>query len=215
MKIPIILKILLVVILPLLLFLAVLKFSAFDGSFYQKEFSKLGVEKEVSNANSLHEDVIAFLKGNGALPEDFNEREKSHLSDVKRLAKNANLLMYFLIALFVLLSAASVHVIGDNRYSINFIGNSLLYGGILSIAIYAALFFSLSLGFSDVFDSFHRLFFTQGTYTFDAANEIIVKLYPEQLFMDLGIRIFRLAILSSVFTTILGAFLIARSKKNK
>ena len=123
--------------------------------------------------------------------------------------------MYFLIILFGLLSFVSFRIIGNNRHLMNFIGRVFLYGGGLSIMLSIILILFVSLGFSSAFDSFHKLFFTQGTYTFDPANEIIVRLYPEQLFMDLGARIFGLFMLSSIFTTLLGAFLIARSKKNK
>lgn len=216
MKILTITKLLLILILPFLLFLLVLNFFAFYGSFYQKEFSKLGIEKEVPNAKLLHEKVIGFLKGNtDTLPNDFNQREKSHLSDVKELVRNASIIMYFLIISFVLFSVVSIRIIGNNKRSMNFIGEALLYGGLLSIIMSAALFFSVSFGFSDVFDLFHKMFFTQGTYVFDPANEIIVRLYPEQLFMDLGASIFGLFMSFSILIMLLGAFLTARSKKNK
>ena len=137
-----ILKLLLIFILPFLLFLLALNSFAFNGGFYKKEFSKLGIDKTVPNASLLHRQVIDFLKGNGALPDDFNEREKSHLYDVKKLAKNSGLLMYFFIALLVLLIFVSARIIGNNKYSMNFIGEALLYGGILSIITSAALLFS-------------------------------------------------------------------------
>ena len=129
MKILNITKLLLIFILPFLLFLLALNYFAFNESFYQKEFSKLGIEKEVPNAGLLHKQVTDFLKGNGALPNDFNEREKSHFYDVKKLAKNASLLMYFLIILFGLLSFVSFRIIGNNRHLMNFIGRVFLYGG--------------------------------------------------------------------------------------
>ena len=79
----------------------------------------------------------------------------------------------------------------------------------------AALFLLINLDFPLTFESFHRLFFEKGTYTFDPAKEMLVNLYPEQLFMDLGIKISKWAIVAAGLLILLGAVLLFRPKKQK
>ena len=69
------------------------------------------------------------------------------------------------------------------------------------------------LNFPPAFDFFHRLFFQQGTYTFDPANEVIVRLYPENLFVDLGIVISRNIMLASAAIILAGSCLLFKSKR--
>ena len=214
MKLLTLSKFLLVLILPFILFLLAINFIGFDSIFYKEKFS----EFNVGNISSLHEKVISFVAGKtNELPAEFNEREKRHLADVRDAREISTIVLYVLVFLFILLLIASVFTLKINNLVTNFIGKILIFGGILAIALAAALFFLINFDFSPAFESFHGIFFEKGTYTFDPANEIIVRLYPEQLFMDLGIRISEWVILFSAFLVMIGIFLIfkSKSKKNK
>ncbi|MBI2656249.1 DUF1461 domain-containing protein [Candidatus Woesearchaeota archaeon] len=170
MKFVAISKILLVLILPFLIFLIALNFAGFDMAFYEKKFLEYKVQQEVPEASSLNEKIIDFLRGkNNELPNEFNEREKQHLWDVRKIVSASTIALYAFIALFILLLVIS----------------------------------------------FHRLFFEKGTYVFDPAKEMIVKLYPEQIFTDLGISISKWVILSSGAVILLGLFLSLKSKSKK
>lgn len=216
MKFLLMSKFLMILILPFLLFLIVLNFSAFDMDFYQKKFLEYKVHKEVVNADSLHKDVIDFINGkNDELPSEFNEREKKHLFDVRRIIRVSKILLYTSIILFIFLLALSSFSLKINAQITHFIGEVFVFGGLLTIALAALLSLFISLDFSVAFDSFHSLFFEKGTYEFDPAKEIIVKLYPEQLFMDLGIRISKWILLISAITILVGGFLSFKSKKQK
>lgn len=218
MKFLTICKFLLILILPFLLFLLVLDYAAFDKGFYQEKFMELNVQQDVPAAMPLHEKVISFINGkNNQLPNEFNEREKQHLLDVRKIAGNLAIALYSLIALFVLLIAVSAFALKINNYLMNFVGKVLVFGGFLAVALAVVLFFLISLDFSNAFESFHSLFFEKGTYIFDPANEIIVRLYPEQLFMDLGLRISKGVFFASAAAMATGAFLMLKpkSKKNK
>ena len=207
-------KFLLVLILPFILFLLVMNFVGFNSIFYKEKFS----EFNVGNVSPLHEEVISFVAGKtDELPAEFNERERQHLADVRDAKKISTIVLYALVFLFVLLLIASVFTLKINNLITNFIGKILVFGGVLTIALAAVLFFLINFDFSSAFESFHGIFFEKGTYTFDPANEIIVRLYPEQLFMDLGIKISKWVILLSAFLVMIGIFLIFRpkSKKNK
>lgn len=216
MKLPIISKFLLILILPFLLFLAILNVVGFDSLFYKEKFLEYNVQQNVPEAIPLHEKVINFIKGkNDELPNDFSEREKQHLWDVRKLVRISNILLYIFVILFVLLLMGSAFVLKVNNFIINFVGKVLIFGGFLTIILAITLFFFINSDFSASFESFHKMFFQKGTYSFDPAKEMIVKLYPEQLFMDLGIKISKWVVISAFVIMLLGILLLLKSKKQK
>ena len=211
-------KFLMIFILPFILVLGVAEFTIFDDKFFQREFSEFGVQKDVPQAVSLHEKVINFLKGRtNELPEDFNEREKQHLLDVRNVIRILTALLYIFVILFASLFVTSARILKANSLITNFIGKVLVFGGFLAIVFTAILFFLISSDFSTTFESFHKIFFEKGTYLFDPAKEIIVRLYPEELFMDLALKISKGVVLASVIVVMLGLFLRfkPKNKKNK
>lgn len=216
MKFVAISKFLLILALPFLIFLLVMDFVGFDTSFYEKKFLEYKVHQEIPEASSLNEKIIDFIKGkNSELPSEFNEREKQHLWDVRRVVRISTIVLYIFIALFILLLIASAFILKANNYIINFVGKVLVLGGILTAILAMVLFFLINSDFSAAFESFHLLLFEKGTYVFDPAKEMIVKLYPEQIFTDLGINISKVVILASAILILLGALLVLKSKKNK
>ncbi len=211
-------KILLILILPLLIFFIVADIAVFDGNFYKNEFVKYKVGQDVMNAASLHGQVMSFIKGtNDQLPVEFNEREKQHLHDVRKIVQVSRTLLYIFIILFLSLTVMLVSMLKTVKRIMDFFGKVLAFGGILTAAMATALFLSVSLDFSSAFESFHLMFFEKGTYIFDPANELIVRLYPEQLFLDIGISVLAWVFMLSVVVSLLGMFLIfkTKSKKNK
>ncbi len=209
-------KYLLIFVLPFLIILFALNFLGFDDLFYKESFSKYGLEQNITQAILLHENVINFVKGKSSvLTNDFTEKEKQHLWDVKKLVRISTILLYILIVLFLLLLIASICALKISNFVMNFIGKVLVFGGILTVIFSLLLLAFISLDFSKTFDSFHRLFFKKGTYVFDPTKEIIVNIYPEQLFMDLGIKISKWVFIVSVIVIIIGFFLLFKSKQKE
>ncbi len=209
-------KILLIFILPFLLFLVVINFYEFNNSFYQEKFLEYKVQQDVPELFSLHQKIVNFVTGkNEELPNELNEREKQHLWDVRNVLGIATILLYILIILFIILLIASALTLKVNNYIINFVGKVLVFGGFLTVLLAAVLFFFIRSDFSTSFESFHKLLFGKGSYLFDPTKEVIVRLYPEQLFMDLGIKISEGVILTSAVLILLGGFLILKSKNKK
>ena len=209
-------KIFLIIIIPFLIFLSTIQFAGFNGSFYKREFLKYKVQESVPEALELHQNVMHFIKGKSDfLPDNFNDREKQHLYDVRRLVLLFRAILYVLIALvgiFIILSAKKI----EKRSNLGqFIGKVLLFGGLTAITIAVLLFLMINFNFSSSFESFHKIFFQPGTYAFDQDTEIIVNIYSEELFMDLGLRIAKFVAIISFIFVIIGAFLLFRSKKIK
>ena len=198
---------------PLLIFLVVSNFASFDRNFYKKEFSNLNVLQNVPNAPVLHEKVINFIHGkNSELPSAFNYREKQHLQDVRKVVLvSRNLLFNLIIAslMLLLISASSIKKI----YLKDFIGRVLVFGALLTLTLAGILFLLISSNFSSTFEAFHELFFKRGTFMFDPSSELIVNLYPEQLFMDLGIKISIYIVILSVVIMLAGICLLYKKQK--
>ena len=82
---------------------------AFDESLYKKEFSKYNVYTKLKNYDIeiINNDVLNYLKNvknNNLIKNDFfNEREKTHLLDVKILISKVLSIYYFSVILFLLL----------------------------------------------------------------------------------------------------------------
>ena len=202
-----------IIIVPFLIFLLVADFVSFNNSFYKKGFSKYNVYKSVPQADSLHSSVINFVNGkSNDLPSVFNNREKQHLLDVRNTIRNLRILLHILGVLFIFLL---IFYKKTKKQFNNLIGQTLFFGGLLTIAVSMIIFLLINFDFSTSFESFHRLFFEKGSYLFDPTREIIVRLYPEQLFMDIGIRISKWVFALSAIFIAIGMFLIKQNKKNK
>ena len=209
-------KILMILILPFLLFLVAFNLNGFNGQFYKEKFAEYKVQNDVPQAISINEKVINFIAGkNNEFPNEFNEREKQHLLDVRKVVGISTIVLYVFIILFIMLLIVSALILKINNHIINFVGKVLVFGGFLAIILAGLLFFFISSDFSAAFESLHTLLFEKGTYVFDPAKEIIVMLYPEQIFMDLGIKISELVVFASAMIILLGTFLMLKSKSKK
>ena len=218
MKFLTISKLLMIAILPFLLFIAAFNFYGFNTGFYREKFHEYKIQNDVPNASSINEKVINFITGkNNDAPNEFNDREKQHLQDVRKIVGISTIVLYVFIIVFIALLIISALTLKINNYIINFVGKVLVFGGFLTIILAGLLFFFISSDFSAAFESFHTLLFEKGTYVFDPAKEMIVRLYPEQIFMDLGNGISKAVAISSIGIILLGLILLlmSKSKKNK
>lgn len=205
-------KTLLILIVPFLIFLGSASQIAFDKNFYAEKFSEYGIN--VPEAEAINDATVDFVSGKKNEPPGlYNEREKQHLQDVRDLAKAGRAMFYFFAVLFSSLLLASFLALKAGNPA-NFLGGIIAYGGALTMGIAALLLAMAGLNFAPAFESFHKIFFERGTYTFDPQNEAIVNLYPEKLFMDLGLGILKWVLFASAVITIIGMFLIKKNKKN-
>ena len=199
-----ILSVLLVLIVPLITYGFNFISIAFDQDLYTEEFSKYNVYENLRNYDieNINNDVLNYLtnrKINLIESDFFNQREKTHLLDVKILIQKVLTIYYYSIILFLLLFILLTFLYNYNfKLILKRILIILLNGSLLTV-LYTGLFFILSyFNFNFVFDLFHKTFFSPGTFTFNPAFENIVVLYPQDLFFDFLINIVSNTILSSV-----------------
>jgi integral membrane protein (TIGR01906 family) len=108
----------------------------------------------------------------------FNEREISHMQDVRVVTANVYL------AQAVLFIAAIAAVVGLVRgQAQGAASGALLTGAIVTVALLAALIVFVLTGFDTFFTDFHRVFFSGNTWLFDYTDTLI-RLYPVQFWFD-------------------------------
>lgn len=125
----------------------------------------------------------------------FTDSEVSHMADVK-------LVMLIAVAVGVLLALLCiVFMVALGRTTKGGIRRSLFAGSLWMLVVLIAVAVLAVLGWETFFTSFHSLFFADGTWTFQATDALI-RLYPNQFWMDAGIGIAALVLVTLIVTLI-------------
>ncbi len=124
----------------------------------------------------------------------YNERELSHMVDVKRLVQQMIAAWWILL---VALAGLGIWA-WRGRWLVDFT-RALANGGKLTLGMIALILVAVVISFSSLFTAFHRLFFTGDTWLFYYSDSLI-RLFPLRFWQD-GF------IMMGVFT-ILGALLL-------
>jgi integral membrane protein (TIGR01906 family) len=107
----------------------------------------------------------------------YNERELQHMVDVKIVTQYA--------FLFGLISALLVIVSGYALWRTNRaqLRQGLMTGGLLTLALIAAIILLSVLSWDVFFTGFHSMFFQEGTWQF-LYSDTLIRLFPEQFWFD-------------------------------
>lgn len=127
----------------------------------------------------------------------YNERELSHMLDVKKLIQSMFPVWWVLLVGLVLVGLSSWRLKGLRYY-----WTAISNGGWLTIAGIVAIMIFVVLSFDSLFTDFHRLFFSGDTWLFLFSDNLI-RLFPIQFWQDVFIW---MGVLSSVFGLLLGYF---------
>ncbi|MFJ6417873.1 TIGR01906 family membrane protein [Paeniglutamicibacter sp. NPDC091659] len=125
----------------------------------------------------------------------FLNTEVQHMLDVKNVISTTYLAGLLLAALVVV---ALVYL--GKRYA-GGIRRGLFAGAVATLALFAVLGTLAVLGWESFFTGFHKIFFANGTWTFNYSDTLI-RLYPPQFWVDAAIAIAVLVALTSVITLI-------------
>ncbi|MEK6904549.1 MAG: TIGR01906 family membrane protein [Nanoarchaeota archaeon] len=195
-----------IVFIPLAIILSNFTFLLFNTGFYEKESEKNGVYSVLNRdeVNTETKGILAYFRGGEETfhTEFFNPRERIHLLQVREIIRKVLFMWISVLALFLI--SLFLH---PNFYKV------FLYGGLASIVILIlmSLFF---IGFSSNFVAFHEVFFKDNTWMLDPETDNLVKMFPEQFFIDFLKRL----VFSSILTSAVVAaapFLLKRFKKKK
>lgn len=125
----------------------------------------------------------------------LNDRERAHMRDVRGVFAG----LFALVALAAVgLGVATWRARStDARFALWRAVSGGARGLAIGIAVAGAF---VILAFEAVFELFHRLFFSSGSYTFDPRTDRIVQLFPQQFWSETAIAVGGVALLLAVLT---------------
>ncbi len=180
--------VMLITLLPAIVILANALFIAYSHDFYQNEVRALGSTERYAYAPELAREIADFYTMGMPLPADkLNEREIVHLEDVKKVLVFATFLLYVCIILYSALVFFLYKTASSFKSFITLFQRCLLGGSILLLVL-LGLSFIIFTSFHEYFNSFHYLFFEEGTWNFPEDSNLIMT-FPEQFFIDAALGI--------------------------
>jgi integral membrane protein (TIGR01906 family) len=138
----------------------------------------------------------------------YNERELSHMLDVKTLIQKALIGWYISIVVFLGLFIWS----GIGKWRDEFL-RGLAGGGLLTIGVIVAVLAGVALDFNGLFVQFHHLFFTGDTWLF-YVNDSLIRLFPEKLWSDAFLFMGIFTLTGAVLLLLPGTRFLKRRKSN-
>jgi integral membrane protein (TIGR01906 family) len=126
----------------------------------------------------------------------FKDGEVSHMADVKLVFLSA----FAAGALLILISI--IAIIYLRRRTPGGVRRGLFAGSIVTLVLIIGLGTLAALGWQQFFTEFHRIFFAAGSWTF-ALEDTLIRLFPGQFWIDAGLVIAALVLITAVVTLIL------------
>ncbi|NTU75554.1 MAG: TIGR01906 family membrane protein [Anaerolineaceae bacterium] len=164
-------------------------FPADEYGFTQEErlkWAKISVDYLLNNQG------IEFL-GNQMLDSKtplYNERELSHMLDVKNLIQ-AMIVAWYAIGAILILLGVWAHF---KKWAKDF-WSGISVGGLATLILLGVAFVAILTAFDWLFTEFHHLFFTGDTWLF-YYTDTLIRLFPMRLWQDAFIFV---GILSAIF----------------
>lgn len=129
----------------------------------------------------------------------YNDRELGHLQDVQNVYQ-ATSWVWLLAVNIVLLAALTLGWRRENRPAL---AASLKRGGVLAAGLVGGVGLLAIVGWQLWFDTFHRIFFTAGTWTFNASDALI-RLVPEKFWFDTAVSLAALSLAGGLLIAVIG-----------
>ena len=121
----------------------------------------------------------------GAEQPAFNDREMTHLRDCFGLFELLRKVRSRLVPWAVLLIVGGAYLLQDRRRARNaaLLAPVWLLAPLLAFALWAAIDFDAAFG------AFHRALFTNELWLLDPRTDLLIRICPERMFMEMGLRI--------------------------
>lgn len=152
-------------------------FPADAFGFSPQERLRHGTDSIRYITNNQPESFLAGLTTDDEQPL-YNERELSHMKDVKSVYQSARTVWVGLIITFCVLFLALKKQ--DQKY---FLRTVFQAGSLATLIGSAAILAAVMLAFQPMFTLFHQLFFSEGTWLF-YIDDSLIRLFPEKLWID-------------------------------
>lgn len=124
----------------------------------------------------------------------FNADELQHMEDVQVVTRNA----FYSLFLVGSIWAGSLILILRERTAHQRARRALRWGGFLTVGLIVLASALVLIAWGFFFDSFHGVFFEDGTWQF-SRSDTLIRLYPEQFWFDTSIAIGVLSVVGALF----------------
>jgi len=135
----------------------------------------------------------------------YNERELSHMLDVKVLVQAALKVWYAIIAFLFLVWVFAQIIHAKKKF-----WRAVSFGGWLTIFFILLALAAILIDFDALFRDFHAIFFTADTWLF-YINDTLIRLFPEKLWSDAFTFVGVFTLVGAVLCGILGQRISQRS----
>ncbi len=175
---------------------------ALNERFYLAEFAQYGIGAQTGlSQDELRRVAAAFIDyfqappgrmnvqvaRGGTLQPLFNERELAHMEDVQVLIQGVFRLQDLALAYLVVYALAGI-VLGRRRF-LPIAAWVLLFGGGLTLAVFAVLGALALTDFSELFLQFHLVSFANDLWLLDPTRDYLIRLFPQAFFQDAALLI--------------------------
>lgn len=172
-----------------------------DFGIYEREYEKYGVLSELDmtmeDAMYVTHEMMEYLRGeretlsvvtdvDGRRQDFFNQQDRFHMWEVRELflggmaiRTGACVSMIVCIVLLLMMKADIRRVLPRSYVA------ALATVGLFLLTIGIAAF----IDFNAVFVMFHHVFFDNELWIFDPAEDYMIRMLPEGLFLDMAVRI--------------------------
>ncbi|NQV09483.1 TIGR01906 family membrane protein [Candidatus Woesearchaeota archaeon] len=178
-----------VLLIPVFIYTNSFERYSFDIKFYEKEFEKYNITED--NSILITKNLLVYLKGEERIinSNNFNTKEKYHLTEVKEVIKNTLEIKrssaYILILVFFLLFL----LCWNENLFLKKLSYGVFGGGVITTIIFL-LGLLLLLDFTGFFFKFHTIFFDSNTWLLNPESDLLIRLFPEGFFYDISGKIF-------------------------
>lgn len=186
----------------LILLVTSIDVNCFNHEFFASEYERL------DTAQSLHMSQADLMSATDALldylqdrrddikvnievyelpREAFNERETLHMIDVKGLYQFA--LQLRLIAIVLLVAALAYLIIQKKKEAWHLLSIAYAQCALCFLCIVVMLGIWAAVDFTSLWESFHRLFFTNDLWLLNPRTDLMINMFPEEFFFNMVLRI--------------------------
>ena len=169
--------------------------------FYEREYKKYQVADSLNmtmdNIMDVTDQMMAYLIGkkaelsvitdvDGETQDFFNEQDRLHLADVRKLFLGGLKLRNYAVILATILMIVLRAKKADFR---RLVPLGYLQALFVYLILAAILGVAMSIDFTSCFTLFHKLFFTNNLWIFDPETDYMIRMLPEGFFSDMVIRV--------------------------
>lgn len=157
-------------------------------------FSRYAIDYLINDSSIEYLGDLTFKDGTRL----FNERELSHMNDVKVVVQGMIRTWIAILGFLILVGFLTYRIKIQERF-----WQAVSGGGWLTLGIIGMIIISVLTNFEALFIGFHKVFFIGDTWLF-YTSDTLIRLFPEKFWSDAFIGIGILSILISVFIIALG-----------